>query len=286
MRMMRERTMSQEKLYQQYASLGRRMTGTTKQHNHDDEWNLVTQEGFWKLPVTIRYDGLGLTWKEYVIALEGLTTTYCNQTLYSSLVSHSTAIYFLLTYGTRQQKTDYLSRIVNGENASILVNQFSTKTNVPLHVLLAKEKKYPLKQLANSKIIILITDDPHSTEKDDIGFLIMNNDRELMKNIQAGRYITTSNFLFDQSEHYKRNLFLPKDRGFKIFFELINFERLLYGIIASVFSEAIIKKSKEAFQPLLTNPILQKTYEGIEKNIQTSRTAFYSLLRESKTLPT
>lgn len=118
--MMRYRNEHQESLYQQYASIGRKIEkySQSKKNNelfHQYGWKLITKKGIWKLPIAKEHAGFGLTWQECFLAIEGLTSAFSNCEFFSYIVSQFGTLYLISQYASEENRQLYLPRLINGE---------------------------------------------------------------------------------------------------------------------------------------------------------------------------
>ena len=116
--MMRHRTVDQENLYQQYTQLGKRFSEfSITQHilSFDRKWELITQEGIWKLPISKQYGGMDLSWQESIIAINGLMNASNDYEFFPFIVNQFSTIYLMLQNATLSQKKLYFPRLIKGE---------------------------------------------------------------------------------------------------------------------------------------------------------------------------
>ena len=127
--MTHHRIIKQEDLHQHYAELGKQIADFSVNQTEATEaeekllskesWGCVTQEGFWKLPVPKQYGGVGLNWHDYIIAVEGLISTYSNLEFISALVTQISTIYLVLKYSIDGEKKSRLQPLMQGDNPNL-----------------------------------------------------------------------------------------------------------------------------------------------------------------------
>lgn len=271
MRMMRNRTVGQERLYQQYAALGKQIAEWSVTHQQEDtlfdnSWKLISKAGLWKLPVPIDDGGLGLSWQEWLIAMEGLASTYHDPKFCSLIINQISTLYLLLRYGTEKYKECYLPCLTSGEMASILIAEFHLPLDTPFSI--TKQRTYQLINtqhqnisIANASIIILVTYTYHPNRKNDVAFFLFNKESQGSVDVEK--------FNFNG-----KDLFLSTEKSRAAFYDLINFMRLLYGVMATTLMESTIQRHKRNFQNLQARVMgipIKTIYEGIERNLRNSR---------------
>lgn len=107
-----------EKLFQEYEEVGKRVTEfLSKQHifSFNHVWEMLTQAGFWKISVAECYGGMGFTWQECIIAIEGFVSTYQHLSCVSLLVDQLSIFYLLSRYGTKKEKELFFPYLLRGE---------------------------------------------------------------------------------------------------------------------------------------------------------------------------
>lgn len=141
---MRHWNLKQENIFQAYVQLGKKILHQVEmQHENtisqNRNWELITSEGIWKLPITKQYGGAGFSWDECVIAVEGLIKTYQDQEFFSSIISHLALLYILLQYGTETQKNMYLPLLMQGAIGIVCVEDEWTSSLNNLNITVLKD---------------------------------------------------------------------------------------------------------------------------------------------------
>lgn len=118
--MMRSEDIRQSDLYQYYAEFGKEVTHFSSNINYQngfsqDDWQLISRKGFWKLPISRKLGGIGLGWSEFIVAIKGLVSTYSNIQFIAHLITHLSGIYIVLKYESDANKYEHLSILMNGE---------------------------------------------------------------------------------------------------------------------------------------------------------------------------
>ena len=220
--MMRCFNMEQKGLYQKYSNLSKEIAGLskviqTKNSLKRDIWKLISDEGIWRLPIKEQYGGQGLNWQDYAAALSGLFAHYHNDEMILLLMSQSSVLYLILRYADETTKIHYLSPLIKGEMASLLVHSsiYELFPNI-----LQLNKKDDVISCHKSSICIHV-----ERLAGNISFYVRKNkiDRSLIAKLP-------------HSFSIKKNKLIPDEDGIAVLSDLINFQRLFYSILATNFS--------------------------------------------------
>lgn len=137
--MVRHGIVKQESIYQTYLLLAKKFVETTTHANDNANWQLISNEGLWKLPVSKQYGGAGLSWDECVVAIRALMKNFRHAEFISSIISHLAVIYLLLQYGTEAQKNQYLSQIMQGCATNVCEKHDYVNERDILHITILNE---------------------------------------------------------------------------------------------------------------------------------------------------
>lgn len=295
--MMRSWNAEQENLYQQYAILGKHIAKSLgdcqKQPIFNDRaWNLVAEEGIWRLPVAKKYGGVGLSWQDYAAATEGLFATYNNLIFLSSLIAQSSTLYFFLQQGSEAQKKAYLPRLMQGEGACIAIAESLEKFNIKnlqTHAF-PTEKKYQLMghktQIINAaiaEIMIVTARISTSDKKNEFAFFILDKKIDGIK-IKTNKSGTAADILLDNVIVGDESILNTSGKNFSALYEVMSFERLLYSLLATGFARSIIDECKllnQQPQASKSNLFARIQCASIENNLKTSQEMLYTALKHS-----
>jgi hypothetical protein len=136
MRMMRHWNVKQERIYQAYKQLGKQLKKTDYKNLN---WELITREGIWKLPIPKKYSGAGFSWDDCVFAVKGLVNTCRDEKFFSSLISQFSVLYLLLQYGTETQKIICIPKLVLGETATVNIIDNNVSSYHELNITISKD---------------------------------------------------------------------------------------------------------------------------------------------------
>lgn len=226
--MMRYLSLEQQDLYHQYSQFGKQLADIelcSREIDHSNAWNLIAAEGIWSLPLEKKFGGKGLSWKESIIALDAILTNYPNVELLCLLLSQIKIIYLISQYGKDIIKKLYLPRLIKGEVGILSISK-SIDNLSHQNTYFKKSIKQSFYSHKNAISINLIKN------KNDIIFMIFDKNSSLMFS-DLKKPITNS-----------KSKFTLKEKWISILCDLINFERLVYGVLsASLVKRMDIKKA-------------------------------------------
>ncbi len=226
--MMRYLSKDQKNLYQQYSRLSEEAIKVSKLHqenksSNENIWKLISKEGIWRLPIPRQYGGHGLSWQDCVVALDGFFSNYSDIKCFTLFMSQVSSLYLVSQYGTESVKTRYLPRLIQGEMACLVISECIQKL---LHQKSYLDKNRNQILYMNSNKILIHAE----KNEDDIVFYI------------SEKKSCTSSVVINKSILIEDNKFIAKDVGLSALCDLINFERLFYGILAAKSALMTIEK--------------------------------------------
>lgn len=115
---------TKEDFYANYATLAKEHIPAIEDQQsrafvNQKSFELLTEEGFWRLPVNQKFGGAGLTWRACINAIEGFVSIYCNPDFISLLVTQLSALYLVCRYGNEEQNKLVLPALAQGTTAII-----------------------------------------------------------------------------------------------------------------------------------------------------------------------
>ncbi|MBV9576040.1 MAG: acyl-CoA dehydrogenase family protein, partial [Gammaproteobacteria bacterium] len=180
-------------------------------------WEVISNEGIWSLPIAKQYGGAGIGWEESLIAMDGFLHQHFDIQLVALFISQISSLYFISRYGTEDIKNCYLPRLIRGEIATLHVAQ-------QVHPLLFQhfnKRENAISNLRINKIKIFLQKD-----NKDINFYISETSLRKMVNLIDK---STKIILVDNN----------KDVGIDAVCDIVNFERLVYGLFCNRFINKI-----------------------------------------------
>jgi len=218
--MMRCLNVDQKNLHEQYSILGKEVASISKQERqlmNEKVWHAISKEGIWHLPIDKKYGGKGLTWQDCVVALDGFFSHYSDIEFLTLLMSHISSLYLISQYGTSAIKKRYLPRLMQGETAQLLISQYLNK--LFSEDAYFKKRENQILSIKNNKIFI------HAEKfKNNIEFYITEKTSYLISSTKN----KSANSILNEG-----NKFIAKEVGVSALCDLINFERLLYGLLSA-----------------------------------------------------
>ncbi len=223
--MMRNLSKDQRKLYQQYSRLSEEMTSISElnqnmKYSHEYVWRLISSQGIWVLPMPKCYGGYGLGWQDCIAAFDGFFSNYPDINFLTLFISQVSALYVILQYGTEDIKQRYLPRLMQGEIAYLHISKYIH--NLLHHEYQQKINKNQSLHVTNNKIFIYV-----DKLDEDVIFYIC--EKKTVLESKAVNEPINSTLL-------EENKFTAKETGIFALFDLINFERIFYGIFLSSYA--------------------------------------------------
>lgn len=249
-RMMRENDLKRETLYQFYFQVVSEGLNIHKDCQDRKKlnikiWEEITKEGFWKIPVPEEYGGFGLPWQEFALALEGVVNAYFNSELFSAMINQVSAIYLLTQHSSGKVKKEYLHYMLEGINVCMIV------PDIKRNFCYIKRPCLMLEAIKRQQNILF--------QISKVDLLLLDSSKQ--KNVTKFEII-------------------DKEKGQQALYDLLNFERLLHGIVLSEIVAPYIKETQDLIKEYATlypNKINQKINYTI-KNLSNQKKLFYTLL--------
>jgi len=213
--MMRGLNVKQKKIFQQYSQLGQEIETKSKltpgkKLTSENIWELVTAAGIWRLPISREYGGQGLNWQECIIALDGFFNYFNDIETLTLFISHMSVLFILSRYCTEAIKNQYLQRLMQSEVACLVISEEIIRGHSSNQFFNAE----------NNKIVIYA-----KKMNNNISFIL--DERSLSHHLSTSRLI--------HHELNETNLIIEKESSHSVLYDVINFERLIHGILASKF---------------------------------------------------
>ena len=220
--MMRCLSTDQKMVYQQYCKLSREVAEFSKRSQgevslYKNIWSIISKEGIFGLAISKQYGGANLSWQDCVVAVDGFFSNYSSTEFLALIISQISSIYLIHQHGTESIKKKYLPRLIQGEVAVLSVSENIREYSFCLN----KIKQLP--DVGNNKIFVY-------AEKTENSLVF---------------YIDEKKFSLNPLEKNKKNdlaldvenIFLSREAGLSSLCDLINFERLVYGVLSARFLE-------------------------------------------------
>lgn len=297
----------QKKLHNHYTKIGVSLSENNKNLHQkkcfsNENWKSLTEEGIWGLGIEKKYDGDGLTWFDFCAALEGLSTSIDDLGFLLSIIAHIGAIRAISIYGTEQQKKNFLPRLISGEIACTAITELSGGSdvaNITSKAIKQADGKYILNgrktHITNSSIadiFLVVTKMPHLGKKRDVSLFIFDKQKEgidigPVEKTLGNMTSPTADILLNNIVLSDADLLGQPGNGLNTLYDIIALDRLLYGLIASAFSQPILKKcllhcnERYSFgKPIAEHQYIQNKLVDIKIHLETSRLLAYSALHK------
>ncbi len=299
----------QESLFKKFAELGKSVAKSANENDANatldhESWQAVSKEGIWRIAVPISHGGLGGTWIDVISALEGLSTTAEDLGFLVTTLGHLGSIKVLLDEGTPHQKARWLPRLLDGVIGVTAMTEKTGGSDLSKMQLSAYEKgggyflngkKVHITNAPVAKFGMIAGRVPSLGKKKDITLFFVDLDGPNVKigdteNNLGIRTSPTASIEFDEVPLNDENFIGRPGDGLRVLYDVISFERALYGAMAAGMIENHIMRSckrvteRIAFgQPLSVNQYVQGRLTDMKMAAIVCRTLTYAAFEELET---
>lgn len=246
----------------QYAELGRGIEQRVPKHDAKaqldaENWKAVSDAGLWRLAVPRDFGGLGASWADFAAALDGLASTAGDLGFLISTLGHIGSLRVLINEGNSRQKERWLEPLMRGDIGVTAMTEETGGSDLARLRLAATRsgtgwslsgKKVHITNAPVAKHGMIAGRIPSLGCKRDITlfFLDMNlpgiSTGPLENNLGV-RTSPTADLYFKDVGLTEDNILGRPGDGLRILYEIIAFERALYGVIASGLIDGMINKA-------------------------------------------
>ncbi|GGX65267.1 acyl-CoA dehydrogenase [Tateyamaria omphalii] len=307
------RNAHQEELFNTYATLGRSVAKAATQNDADatldhDSWQTISDEGIWRIAVPTELGGLGGSWKDVIAALEGLSTTAEDLGFLVTTLGHLGSIKVLLDEGTPRQKARWLPRLLEGVIGVTAMTEETGGSDLSRMQLAARQngngfimsgKKVHITNAPVAQLGMIAGRIPALGKKKDITLFFVDLEGpsvrigEIEDNLGI-RTSPTASIEFDDVPLTLENIIGQPGDGLRVLYDIIAFERALYGAMAAGLIENHIMRTytrvteRHAFgKPLSVNQYVQGRLTDMKMGAIVCRTLTYAAFEElDKGIPT
>lgn len=247
-----QRSEQQRRIFDLFAEAGRSVAKAAPEHDAERQfdfqsWEQVTDKGLWRLAVPRDRGGFGGDWSDFVVALEGLSSTAQDLGFLISVLGHIGALRVLLDFGTEEQITRWLDQLMQGRvgitamtertGGSDLARMSLSASRHGDGWLLAGEKVH----ITNAPIAslgMIAGRIPELGAKKDITlfFIDLPSEHIRLGELEDNLGIRTSptcDLIFDNQPLSQINIIGAAGDGLRVLHQIIAFERALYGAISA-----------------------------------------------------
>lgn len=285
--------------------VGRQIAANALEHDRDKtldrtSWDALTQANLWRIPVAPEYGGMGLTWKDCVECIDEVAKHCEDVGFLITMLGHVGSIKLLNDYGTPEQRNRWIPRLLQGEIAVTAMTESTGGSDLSKMRLSATptpngyEINGRKKHITNSPVATMgmiagrMADLP---DKKDITLFFLDFNQA---GISIGedednlgiRTSPTADINFDHTPISSLNVVGAPGDGLSILYEIISFERALYGIISAGLIDGIAAKGikrvieQEAFGKKLADfQYIQRRLSDMKMSAVICRTLAYESLK-------
>jgi alkylation response protein AidB-like acyl-CoA dehydrogenase len=295
----------QAALRAQYQEFGRKQVAPRAEMCYEhrmfdrDSWQALSDLGFWRIAVPTEYGGAGGTWWDFVAALEGLSTTSRDLGFLLSIIAHIGLIRSIMQFGTEQQRRTYLPVLMSGAVGSTAITEVSGGSDVAR--IKTQAVKTPQGYCLNgwkahitnapvADIMLVVARIPELGDRRDITLFLLERG---MSGLETGEAeIMLGNPTSPTGDIMLNDLHVTEDAvlggvgdGLNTIYNVINLDRVLYGIIAAGYLEPILHdalayaQQREAFkQKIADHQYVQGRLTDMLIAMETARWISYGAL--------
>lgn len=288
---MRNLNLEQENLCKQFKNIGVKFADNKSNYQcessvFDKPWQLIMQRGIFKYPIKKQYGGFNLSWDSCISAISSIVSGYTTTSYITSLVTQLSALFLISVYGSDEQKTKYLPKLINGQLAYIyhIGFDYGFHDNKLRSLRTRKDKIANTKNdclIDNCKIIICIKHRVYHDNNIEFFILDENNDKlhvEILRDIlKSNKDMNSSDFFNDENKLGGPTIFINKDQKISILYEFISFKRLIYALFSIETGLHATKKHEYILRKSSLN-ISNQLFNDLENNLSRSRERIYSML--------
>jgi alkylation response protein AidB-like acyl-CoA dehydrogenase len=298
-------TVAQHAIGYRFEELARRVVAPRSDRHYRSRqldrqaWQAVSDAGLWRLPVPEELGGHGLTWWDFCAALEGITRGGRDLGFCLSLIAHAGLVRALLLFGTPEQQTRYLPRLLSGAVGATALTELTggsdvARVNTTGHPTGKGYRLIGLKMhITNAPVADFlyvlgrVADAP--SKKDITVFLLERSAtgvetgpaEEMLGNCSS----PTGPIKFNQVFVPRRDILGEVGAGLRLTYRTIALDRLLYGVVGSAYLETLLAdtleyaQSRTAFrQPIADFQYVQRRLTNIKLAVETTRWLSYAAL--------
>ncbi len=224
-----------------------------------ESWELLTVSGLWKMCVAKDLGGEGRPWTDFVAAVKNLASTSEDTGFLISVLGHVGAIKALTSYGTQQQIEKWLPTLLEGQIAITAMTEATGGSDLARMQFGASKSdsgwrlngsKCHITNAPIAKLGLIAGKIPELGKGRDITLFFTELDKkgiarsELEDNLGI-RTSPTCDLAFDNVVCDEVNILGKPGDGLSILYEIIAFERALYGPVAAGLISSMLRRTME-----------------------------------------
>ncbi len=262
-------------------------------------WRELANLGFWRIPVPTPWGGFGGTWRDLAEGLCALTRTCNDLGFVLSLVAHAGLLRAVTKFGTDVQRALFVPQLIDGGVGATALTETRGGSDVarteteavvtPAGYLLNGAKDHITNGPVADVSLVLGRVPELGRNRDITLFLVTSDERGVSRgepeSLLGLRTSPTGPLSFSDVALGPDAVFgLPGD-GLRLLYNVISYDRLLYGLVASAFlgprlDEALAYcRQRVAFgAPILDYQYVQGRLTDIQITIETSAAVSWAAL--------
>jgi isovaleryl-CoA dehydrogenase len=254
-------------------------------------WRHLAANGIWRLGVPVRLGGSGGTWRDLALAISGVASGSDDLGFTLSLIAHAGLVRALVTHGTEWHHRHVLPPLMNGAiGATALtetqggsdISRIRTEAKAAEGGWLLTGSKDHITNAPVADLALILGRVPALGRRDITLFVADLRSRGVSRGkpeqLLGLRTSPTGSLHFDQVLVQEPAVLGPAGDGLTTLYDIISFDRALYGLVAAGYLEPRLKdvinfaRGREAFgSPIIDHQYVQGRITDIRIAIEVAR---------------
>lgn len=218
-------------------------------------WRELAESGFWRIGVPREDGGSGGSWQDFATALEGLARSCGDLGFLLSLIAHAGFLRGVVEFGTQEQRHRFLPRLMGGSVGSTAITEPTGGSDVAALRTSARTtssgyrlrgEKTHITNAPVADILLVVGRIPELGKRDITIFLVDAHAPGVMRGeaevLFGNRTSPTGPLIFDEVELGADAVLGLPGEGLQTLYNVISFDRVLYGLIAAAYLEPLLEQ--------------------------------------------
>ncbi|WP_026118437.1 acyl-CoA dehydrogenase family protein [Nocardiopsis salina] len=255
---MESNTQFQQKISDDFAAWARESVGSRADRQHSlrefdiESWRYLSERGIWRIAVPAELGGENNTWWDFIAAFQGVARGGRDLGFCLSMVAQAGLIRALVRQGTPEQQKTWLPGLLNGQVSSMALTEESGGSDIskmavttgPHDALLSGTKVHITNAPVADVILVLGRSGDLEPKANATLFMVDASDPRLLRGpaeTMLGNHTSPTGRLdFDGVPIAPVNVLGEPGNGLHLIHEIIAFDRLLYGMLATAYLDPLI----------------------------------------------
>jgi isovaleryl-CoA dehydrogenase len=219
-----------------------------------NSWRELAEAGFWRIPIAEQDGGQGRGWQEFGAALEGLASGAGDLGFLLSLIAHAGLLRAVAEFGSQSQRDRLLRPLMDGAVGATAITEATGGSDVAaLRTSAVRgESGYRLSgekmHITNAPVadVVLVLGRIPELGKRDITIFLVETLRDGVlrgpaEHLFGLRTSPTGTLSLQDVELPDDAVLGQEGNGLSLLYNVISFDRVLYGLIASAYLEPLLE---------------------------------------------